>query len=171
MRSDDEAAYLEYVTVRYDWLRRCAFRLCGNWHRAEDLAQHVCVRLYVHWRKAARADTVDAYVRRMLLHAWLDEQGRGWFRRVSPVPVVPDRAARQAEVGDRLDLMAALARLAPGQRVVLVLRFWEQLGVAETAALLGCSEGTVKSQTSHGLAALGRLLPGYAEPQVEASRR
>ena len=93
MRADGEQAYLEYVTARHDWLRRCAFRLCGDWHRAEDLTQQVCVRLYVHWAKAVRADTVDGYVRRMLVHAWLDERSRGWFRRVilwrSPFPVLP----------------------------------------------------------------------------------
>ena len=171
MRSDDENAYTEYVTARHEWLRRCAYRLSGDWHRADDLAQQVCVRLYVHWHKAAQADTVDAYVRRMLVHAFLDEQGRGWFRRVVSVAAVPDRPTDRAEPGDRLDLMRALALVAPRQRAVLVLRFWEQLSVAETAALLRCSEGTVKSQTSHGLAALRALLPGYVGPRVEESLR
>jgi RNA polymerase sigma factor (sigma-70 family) len=67
-------------------------------------------------------------------------------------------------VDSRLDLLAALAALPPGQRAVLVLRYWEGLDVAETAEALGCRPGTVKSQTSHAIAALRRSLPGYAEP-------
>jgi RNA polymerase sigma factor (sigma-70 family) len=66
-----------------------------------------------------------------------------------------------ARVDGRLDLMAALARISPGQRAVLVLRYWEQLDVAETAEALDCSPGTVKSQTSAAMTALRRLLPEY----------
>lgn len=62
----------------------------------------------------------------------------------------------------RLDVLAALAKLSRGQRAVLVLRYWEDLDVARTATLLGCSTGTVKSQTSYAIAALRRLLPNYA---------
>jgi RNA polymerase sigma-70 factor (sigma-E family) len=169
VRADDEDAYVEYVAARRDWLRRLAYRLCGDWDRADDLAQQVCVRLYVYWHKAAAADTVDAYVRQMAVHAWLTEQRGGWFRRVLAVPAVPDRPVAGPDPGRRLDILDALAHLAPGHRAVLVLRFWEQLSVAETAALLRCAEGTVKSQTSHGLAALRKLLPGYAGHSLEES--
>ena len=167
VRADDERAYVDYVTERQVWIRRLAFRLCGDWDRAEDLAQHVCVRLYVHWQKARKADSIDAYVRTIVVHAWLDEQARGWFRRVISVAAVPERPTRPADPEHRLDLLDALAEIAPGQRVVLVLRYWEQLSVSETAAVLRCSEGTVKSQTARGLASLRARLSGYANTRVE----
>jgi RNA polymerase sigma-70 factor (sigma-E family) len=171
MRSGEEQLYLDYVAGREQWLGRIAYRLCGDRHQAEDLVQQVLVDLYVHWSKATRATTLDGYVRRMIVHAWLRESQRGWFRRVRPSAELPAVAAAEPDVGTRIDILAALARLTPRQRAVLVLRFWEGLPVAETAALLSCSEGNVKSQTARSLAALRRLLPDYAasRPTEEGS--
>ncbi len=159
----DEQEYVEYVRARMPYLRRLAYRLCGQWAAADDLVQDCLVALYRHWRTATMAANLDAYVRAMLVHAYLADRRRSWARRVLPVaemnqltPGTPDRA------DDRLDLLAALAKLSRGQRAVLVLRFWEDLDVAATAAVLGCSPGTVKSQTSYAVAALRRLLPDYA---------
>ncbi|MGW5670233.1 SigE family RNA polymerase sigma factor [Micromonospora sp. NPDC003776] len=160
MRSERE--YVEYVQARMPWLRRLAYRLCGQWSAADDLVQECLVALYRHWRKAAAADSLDAYVRAMLVHAYLAERERSWTRRVRPVaelaapPTTPLAGAEH-----RIDLLTALTRLSRGQRAVLVLRYWEDLDVAQTAAALGCSTGTVKSQTSYAIAALRRLLPNY----------
>jgi RNA polymerase sigma-70 factor (sigma-E family) len=170
MRAGEERLYLDYVAGREQWLGRIAYRLCGDRHHAEDLVQQVLVDLYVHWAKATRAATLDGYVRRMVVHAWLRETRRPWSRRVRPYADLPE-GATEADPGVRLDVLRALARLTPRQRAVLVLRYWEGLPVAETAAAMHCSEGTVKSQTSRSLAALRRLLPDYAQsgPTGEAS--
>jgi RNA polymerase sigma-70 factor (sigma-E family) len=158
----DERDYVDYVQARTPSLRRLAYRLCGEWSAADDLVQECLVALYRHWRKASAAESTDAYVRTMLVHAYLAERERSWTRRVRPaadVAVPPATPLTGAE--HRIDLLAALAKLSRGQRAVLVLRYWEDLDVTRTAAALGCSTGTVKSQTSYAIAALRRLLPNY----------
>ena len=164
----NEREFVEYVQARMDWLRRLAYRLCGQWSAADDLVQECLVALYRHWRKASAAESLDAYVRAMLVHRYLAERQRSWARRVRPVaevigaPAAP-MAGAEHRVELRVDLLAALEKLSRGQRAVLVLRYWEDLDVAQTAAALGCSPGTVKSQTSHAMAALRRLLPNYGQ--------
>jgi RNA polymerase sigma-70 factor (sigma-E family) len=158
----DERDYIDYVQARTPSLRRLAYRLCGEWSAADDLVQECLVALYRHWKKASAADSVDGYVRSMLVHAFLSERRRSWARRVRPDAEVTGPAVTPlAGAEDRVDLAAALAKLSRGQRAVLVLRYWEDLDVAQTAAALGCSSGTVKSQTSYAIAALRRLLPNY----------
>jgi RNA polymerase sigma-70 factor (sigma-E family) len=161
-RLRNEQDYVDYVRARTPSLRRLAYRLCGQWPAADDLLQDCLVALYRHWHQASAAESVDAYVRSMLVHAFLAERGRSWTRRVHPAAeVVLPPAAPMTCAEHRIDLLAALARLSRGQRAVLVLRYWEDLDVAQTAAALGCSAGTVKSQTSYAIAALRRLLPNY----------
>ncbi|MET7393496.1 SigE family RNA polymerase sigma factor [Dactylosporangium sp. NPDC005572] len=162
----DERDYVEYVQARMPALRRLAYRLSGDWPAADDLLQECLVALYRHWRKAVAADSLDAYVRAVLVHAYLAERQRPWSRRVRPTAEVAELADAPAPVPGggaehRVDLLAALAKLSRGQRAVLVLRYWEDLDVAQTATVLGCSVGTVKSQTSYAIAALRRLLPNY----------
>jgi RNA polymerase sigma factor (sigma-70 family) len=144
MRADEERDYVEYVQGRTLALRRSAFRLCGDWDHAYDLVQITFIKLYQHWRKAVAATSMDAYVSKILINAFLAEQRRWWQRRVrtssSPVEVVEPSRDHDGTV----DLMAALVRLAPGQRAVLVLRYWEGLDIEATAEVLGCSTGTVK---------------------------
>jgi RNA polymerase sigma-70 factor (sigma-E family) len=153
-----EQEYVDYVTARLPSLRRLGYLLCGDEHGADDLVQQTITALYVHWRRASAADNIDAYVRQMLVRAFLDEKRRPWSRvRLTDAP--PERPD-QADAGteDRIVLQAALQQVPPRQRAVLVLRFLDDLSVSEVAALLHCSEGTVKSQTAHGLATLRRLL-------------
>jgi RNA polymerase sigma factor (sigma-70 family) len=143
----DEREYVEYVQARMAWLRRLAYRLCGQWSAADDLVQECLVALYRHWRKASAADSLDAYVRVMLVHAFLAERERSWTRRVRPVAdVIGPLTTPLAGAEHRIDLLAALTKLSRGQRVVLVLRYWEDLDVAQTAATLGCSTGTLKGR-------------------------
>jgi RNA polymerase sigma-70 factor (sigma-E family) len=153
----DVEAYREYVVSRIDPMRRVAYLLCGDWHTADDLLSTALVKLFRQWRRVSAMDNPDAYLRRMLLRVWLDERRRPW-RREHPTDVVPDRSAvggvSADQVDDRLALLALLAELPPRRRAVLVLRYFCDLSVEQTAEELGCSTGTVKSQTARALDAL-----------------
>jgi RNA polymerase sigma-70 factor (sigma-E family) len=159
VRRDEE--FTAYVTARARLLRRSAYLLCGDWHRAEDLTQSALTKVYVAWPRVRRAENVDGYVRTLLVRTYLDEQRRLW-RKEQPTGESVDtvRADSAGESDQRLDLVAALAGLPPRQRAAVVLRCWEDLSIAEVARTLDCSEGTVKSQTSRGLATLRVLLGG-----------
>jgi RNA polymerase sigma-70 factor (sigma-E family) len=161
MRSSSEAEYVAYVTARLPALHRAAFLLCGgDADRSDDVVQSTITRLYQRWRQAVRADNLDAYVHRMLVHTFVDEKRRAWSK-VRLLPWTVDSFAvvePHADVDDRNALVAALRTLPARQRAVLVLRFLLDRPVDEVAEILGCSEGTVKSQTSRGLAVLRELL-------------
>ncbi|GAA3229633.1 SigE family RNA polymerase sigma factor [Dactylosporangium siamense] len=148
-----EQAYRDYVAGNLDRLRRTAYLLCGDWHLADDLTSTVLVKLLRHWKRAAAMEHRDAYVRRMLMSAWLDERRRPW-RRESSTDRLPDRTAAAADADRRLDVLSLLAGLPPRRRAVLVLRYFCDLSVEETAQALGCSEGTVKSQAARALESL-----------------
>ncbi|SBT46890.1 SigE family RNA polymerase sigma factor [Micromonospora auratinigra] len=154
--SDQE--YVEYVSARLPALRRLAYALSGDADQADDLVQEAATRLYLRWSRIGEVDRLDAYVRTVLVRLFLDSRRRGWWR-VHLFGGPPDvRATEDRGVEDRTVLRAALAQVPPRQRAVLVLRFLHDLPVDEVARTLGCSAGTVKSQTSHGLATMRRLL-------------
>jgi RNA polymerase sigma-70 factor (sigma-E family) len=157
MSTADEAAFRAFAWSRRASLRRTAYLLCGDWHQADDLVQTALVKLYVAWRRVRTGDQPDGYVRRILTRCYLDERRRPW-RRESPVEIVLDRPSEHRPPDDLIDLRAALDRLPPRQRATVVLRFWADASVAETADALGCSEGTVKSQTARALTALRNQL-------------
>ena len=151
--------YPDYVSARLPSLRRLALLLCHDWHRADDLVQAAIIRLYVKWDKAAAADNTDAYVRAILVREFLHEHRSGWARLVRLGGELP--AEQSAPVADReaaLDLQAAVAALPARQRAALVLRFYCDLSVEASARVLGCSPGTVKSQTARALGTLRRRL-------------
>ena len=154
-KADRDAAFTEYVAARRTELRRLAFALCGSWDRAEDLLQNALVKLYVAWPRVEAARNQDAYVRRAVLNAVVDESRRPW-RRESPVDEVGDREAPAVE--EAPDFAAALARLPAMQRKVVVLRHWLDLSVEQTAAELGVAEGTVKSHHHRAMARLRECL-------------
>lgn len=161
-----ERDFAAYVDGRGAALRGTAYLLCGDWHAAEDLTQAALTKLYLAWRRIDRAGSVDAYARRVLLRTFLDERRRPW-RRERPAAEPPERPVitdAPHGVDERLALEAALRRLPRTQRAVVVLRHWCDLDVRETAAVLGISEGTVKSASSRGLAALREVLQG-SRPQ------
>jgi RNA polymerase sigma-70 factor (sigma-E family) len=149
--------FSEYFAARVQRFRRVAFAFCGNWHEAEDLVQAMFVQLYRRWRRV-RPDTVDAYARRILLNLFL--AGRRTSVREYVTSAVPEQESPPGRDSlARLDVERALAGLTPRQRAMVVLRFLEDLPVAEVAALLGVAEGTVKSQTARGVEALRAVLP------------
>ena len=156
--ADREQEYVDYVTTRLPGLRRLGYHLCGTTAGADDLVQETITKVFVHWGRIRAVDDMDAYVRRMLLRTFLAEVRRPWARvgRYETPPTVT--AAEGPDADLRLVLRAALAKVPPRQRSVLVLRFLYDLPVQDVATLLNCSTGTVKSQTTHGLTAMRRLL-------------
>jgi RNA polymerase sigma-70 factor (sigma-E family) len=155
-----DADYSEYVEFRLPALRRLALLLCQDRHRADDLVQQAVIRVYVHWAKASAADNTDAYVNAILVREFLHERRSGWIRRVSVTDRVPEAPILTADHDRLMDLQAAVAGLPPGQRAALVLRYYCDLNIDQTAAALGCSTGTVKSQTAKAIAALRSRLDG-----------
>lgn len=163
---DDEFTW--FVRHRGPALRRTAYLLTGDAGRAEDLVQTALVALWLRQRRVA-APGWEAYVRRSMVNT-----STSWWRRRSsterPVAVLPEPTA-PAEVGwtdtvdERERLLAALRELSARQRAAVVLRHNCDLSEAETARVMGCSIGTVKTLTSRGLDRLRQLLP--AEPPLE----
>ena len=142
MLRDEE--FTAYVAARARVLRRSAYLLCGDWHRAEDLTRSALTKVYLSWSRVRRADSVDGYVRTVLVRTYLDEQRRHW-RRERPTAEGPDevRTDPAGQTDQRLDLIRALATLPPRQRAAVVLRCWEDLPIAEVARALDCSPGTL----------------------------
>jgi RNA polymerase sigma-70 factor (sigma-E family) len=162
---EEEAQFSVYVTARRDRVRRTAYLLCGDWHRADDLTQIAFVKLYGAWSQIRDYAALDAFVRRCLMRAAVDESRRPWRREhaVEELPDTPDRLGSGGDdiasvVVDRQLMRQALEGVPAGQRAVLVLRYYEGLDVSATAAALECSEGNVKSQTARGLTALRAAL-------------
>lgn len=156
--SDRDTAFAEYFAARSEVMRATAYLLCGDWHRAEDLVQTAFTRLYLHWNRVSRHEALDPYVRKVLVRVFIDDGRRGWWRRERPQDTPVELPALPAHTDDRLLLIGALASVAPRQRAVLVLRYWEDLSVEETAAALNCSPGTVKSQAARGLQTMRTLI-------------
>ncbi len=145
----------EYVAARYATLTRTAYLLCGNHHDAEDLVQTALVKAVGVWKRIEGSP--DAYVRRILVN----ENVSRW-RRHKGREVLTDRTPETTTSDDRSDSLAlrsALAGLAPRQRAVVVLRYYEDLTERETAEILGIAVGTVKSQARDALARLRQALP------------
>jgi RNA polymerase sigma-70 factor (sigma-E family) len=154
MNTADEAEFTELVNAKGTSLRRIAYLMCGDWYLAEDAVQTVFVKVHLAWHRIRRADNIDAYLRTTLFRVVIDARRRRWHRE-SPAEYIPDKPAPSISPhDDREVLVAALRRLPARQRAVVVLRYWEDLSISETAAVLGCTEGTVKSQASKGLATL-----------------
>jgi RNA polymerase sigma-70 factor (sigma-E family) len=156
----DEAEFRQFIVPRIEPLRRTAYLLCRDWHTADDLVAITVAKLVRHWRRVRQVENADAYARRVLTRAWLDERRRPW-RRESPTADLPEPQPLPGPdgslVADRTALLDLLTHLPPQRRAVVVLRFYCDMSVQDTAQALGISEGTVKSQASRGLAAL-RLL-------------
>jgi RNA polymerase sigma-70 factor (sigma-E family) len=157
---EGDIAFEEYFRARRDALRRTAYLMCGDWHRADDHTQAAFVSLHRHWRRIRDKSALDAWMRRTLVRSVVDESRRPWRRERFTAEPDDRRAVPAASdaVATRHVLVDGLRSVPSRQRAVLVLRFLEGLDVAAAAAALGCSEGTVKSQTAAGLAALRAAL-------------
>ena len=157
-REDRDASYVEYVAARQLHLRRIAYAVCGDWHRADDLLQTALTKLYVAWPRVHRDGSPDAYVRRIIVRSNIDESRRPWRRERSGLDGHDAVADAGSDVEERSALFEALQSLPEMQRKVVVLRHWLGLSVEETASELRISGGTVKSHSSRGLSSLQQVL-------------
>ncbi|AGZ45115.1 putative RNA polymerase ECF-subfamily sigma factor [Actinoplanes friuliensis DSM 7358] len=164
--SERDQQFHDFVRARRAGLVRTATLLtAGDAHLAEDLVQSTLTKLYVAWPAFQRAHSPEGYVRRVLVNALTDERRRLWWRRERPTAELPDRPHTAAEPArGELDdgLRTALRDLPPKMRAAVVFRYFYDLDVAETADALGCSHGTVKSQTARALDRLREALQSNA---------
>ncbi|MGW4896631.1 SigE family RNA polymerase sigma factor [Kitasatospora sp. NPDC004240] len=163
MSPEQEQSFDEFVASRYGALRRTGYLLCGDWHLAEDLVQATLVKLYARWHRLREPEAAIGYARTTLVRHYIDTRRRRSSHEVAEadLPAVLDASpggAVESDPARRLAVLAALARVTPAYRAVLVLRFWEDQGVEETAAALRLSTGAVRSGTHRGLAQLRAIL-------------
>lgn len=165
-----EASFTEFVAARSVALMRLAYVLTGDHHAAEDLLQSSLVRAAAHWGRIHTAP--EAYVRKIMYR----EQVSSWRRRArrpeTPMAQVPDMAGAgtDASAEARVVLQAALRALPTGKRAVLVLRYLEDLPETQVAELLGCSVGTVRSQTHKALHQLRSVMAATGVTDLEVKR-
>jgi RNA polymerase sigma-70 factor (sigma-E family) len=163
-RPPSDQEFTDFVQASWPTLYRTAYLLVGDRGLAEDLVQTTLAKTYVSWGRVRDRGATGVYARTVLVNTAMS-----WFRRrswnseiaTSELPdapvVVPD--------SDRPMVVAALRALPPRQRAVIVLRFYEDLTVEQTAAELGINAGTVKSQTSHAMTKLRSLLGDAVIPE------
>ncbi|MEU4680869.1 SigE family RNA polymerase sigma factor [Micromonospora sp. NPDC023737] len=162
-RDQSEEEFREFVAARSAALLRTAYLLAGDWATAEDLLQTALTKTYLAWRRLGGIEAVEPYARRVLVNTSTSWWRRRWHGE-RPTDVLPERAGAD-EIERQLDrdlLWRHLRALPTRQRAVLVLRFYEDMSEAQTAALLGISTGTVKSQTSRALATLRQRMGAEA---------
>ena len=165
----DISVFSEFVATRSPAFLRTAYLVVGDHQLADDLLQEALVKAYVAWPRLRDVTKAEAYVRRTMVTTAISWRRRRSFHE-RPVEVVPDvwEADKAERLASRDDVWAQVCGLPPGQRAVLVLRYYEDLSYADIAEVLGCSLGTVASQVSGALGTLRQrvgpesaaLLPG-----------
>jgi RNA polymerase sigma-70 factor (sigma-E family) len=151
--------FVEFVETTSPSLRRTAYLMCGDRHKADDIVQDALYKLYLAWPRVRRVGNQFAYARRMVVNVAHDGGRRPWRREVATA-AVPDTTADDFAIGhaERDEVLDVLRSLPPRQRACVVLRYYEDLSVEQTAEILGCSSGTVKSQASRGLDTLRQAI-------------
>ncbi|GAB2578687.1 RNA polymerase sigma24 factor [Paractinoplanes abujensis] len=167
-RTDSD--YLAFVDGRVGAMRRAAYLLCGDSHTADDVVQETLTKLYTRWPRISHVENLDAYVNTMLVRVFLDERRRGWWK-VALLDRLPERApvASPPAAEDTSVVRQALLGLPARQRAVVVLRYLCDQPVKDVAQILGCSEGTVKSQSAHGLDRLRQIFDEKM-PEITAAQ-
>jgi RNA polymerase sigma-70 factor (sigma-E family) len=150
----DEADFVDFVHARQQALLRFAYLLTGDHHTAEDLVQTALAKTYLSWGKLRDRGALDAYVRRIIVNEHTSLWRRAWKRNERPSDVLPETATPGRDTSHDDAMWRAVQTLPTRQRAAVVLRYYEDLSEAETARVLNCSIGNVKSQTSRGIAAL-----------------
>ena len=161
MRPADDADFSTFVAASARRLLRSAYLITGDLAEAEDLLQSALERAYRRWPSIRQKDVPEAYVRKIIVTAAIDAGRRRKFASAPldelQLPGLPDAAVES--LPGRAALLGCVRELPPGQRAVLVLRYFDDLTEAETARVLGCSVGTVKSQHARAMARLRELVP------------
>lgn len=167
--TDRDADFTAYLQARQPRLLRTAYLLTGDQHQAEDLLQTSLAKLYLAWERVQERDSVDAYVRRIMVNENNSVWRRPWRRREVTTEAVPDRTPVHDAYDEGLSaaVWQVVQTLPRKARAVVVLRYYEQLTEAETAEVLGISVGTVKSQCSRALAALRERTPVDLNPHAD----
>jgi RNA polymerase sigma-70 factor (sigma-E family) len=162
-RQPSDADFTDFVVVSWPRLYRTAYFLLGDHSAAEDLVQTSLAKTYASWGKVRTLESAPGYARTILINTAMS-----WFRKKSWRNELPTEKfaedSYQADLTERPMMTSALGELAPRQRAVIVLRYYEDMSVAETATVLDCSPGTVKSQTFDALARLRTILGEYVIP-------
>jgi RNA polymerase sigma-70 factor (sigma-E family) len=160
----EQPSFEDFVTARSRHLQRTAYLLTRDHYLAQDLVQTTYAKVWPRWSRIG--DDPEAYVRRTMFNTYTSWWRRKW-RGETPTEEVPDDGCPgdQSQIDDRAGLMAALGRLPARQRAVVVLRYFEDLSELETARLLNCSPGNVKSQASRALSKL------RVDPELLDARR
>ncbi|MDP9861886.1 MULTISPECIES: SigE family RNA polymerase sigma factor [Streptosporangium] len=157
MSGPEDDGFGAFVAARGTSLLRVAYLACGDERDAEDLLQTALERTYRKWDRV-RHDSPEPYVRRVIVNTAISRARRRAILRILPTHTPPELPVGETDVDLRHVLMDALRALPPRQRAVVVLRYWEDLGETQTAEILGCSVGTVKSQASKALTKLRSAL-------------
>ncbi|MFJ9176778.1 SigE family RNA polymerase sigma factor [Streptomyces sp. NPDC102360] len=161
-RDAEIESFMRAVSPR---LFRAALLVCGDWHLAEDLVQTTLGKVFVSWGRVRKADSPQAYVRTMLMRTYLSHV-RLHRTYEKPVDRLPDNPSASHDPALRVALSRALAQLTPKDRAVVVLRYWEDRSVAQAAADLGMSAGSVRIRSMRALAQLRASLGGEYDALV-----
>ncbi|WP_101786651.1 SigE family RNA polymerase sigma factor [Nonomuraea indica] len=158
MHPDQQRDFADFVAARSDSLIRLAYVLTNDQHAAEDLLQSALAKTAGRWRRIR--SNPEMYVRRVMYHEQADRWRSPWWDRERVVDAVPERTTgdQTAEVETRITLDQALRTLPVRKRAVLVLRYYEDLPESEVAKIMGCSVGTVRSQTHQAITRLRELV-------------
>jgi RNA polymerase sigma-70 factor (sigma-E family) len=152
-----------------DSMRFTAFLMCGNWHEAEDVLQSAFLKLYLAQPDLADRGGIEAYLHQIVVRTFIAERRRVRWHREKLTDTPPESLVVSPGAEDGLVVWEALSSMPARQRAVLVLRYWNDMSVENVAAALGCSTGTVKSQSSKGLETLRRKLgPEFDRSRLEA---
>lgn len=165
-RSTRDAEFSGFVNDQRDRLLRTAYLLCGDWARAEDVTQIALSKLYLAWHRIE--DSREAYARQIVVRSAVDERRRPWRREVSTPDHLLDLGSdvSREELPRGTELRRALLALPPRQRQVVVLRYYQDLSVQDTADLLAITSGTVKSTCARALLRLHELLSATTEDGI-----
>ena len=158
--------FADFVRQRSTPMLRTAWLLTGgDWALAEDLAQAAFSAVWRHWTRVSLMEAPEAYAHKVMLNTFLSWRRRGWWTAeisTERFVVSPATTGGFATADTREVLSHALRQLTARQRAVITLRYYEDSSESETAAILGCAVGTVKSQASRAIAKL-RTYPGLAD--------